>query len=156
LVSRRKGIVVRAGVIFVAVGVLLGAFASLGFGFLGDRENETTAELAIEPSVPGGPQGVGFLVYGGGRLSGQIVVWGLEENAAHAVHFHGPDSSCGTEADAVASHPDLVAGADGVAVVRVEVATSTNVLRPGFYYNVHAQPSTAPDNPEIACGDVAP
>jgi hypothetical protein len=53
----------RSGVILVAVGVLVGASTSLAFGALraddGTADSHTVAELEIEPSMTGGPRGVG-------------------------------------------------------------------------------------------------
>jgi hypothetical protein len=150
----------RAGAILVAVGILVGASATLAFGALGDddgaAETQTVAELEIEPSTTGGPQGVGLLRERSGRLSGSVVVWGLEPGSRHAVHFHGPDSSCGMKADPVAIHPDLEADAEGVASAQVDIAAPNDILGPGFYYNVHAESSAVSDNPEIACGDLLP
>jgi hypothetical protein len=151
----------RSGVILVAVGVLVGASASLAFGALRDDDDgtsgaHTVAELKIGPSMTGGPRGVGLLRQRNERLSGSVVVWGLDPGSRHAVHFHGPDSSCGTKADPVAVHPDLEADADGVATARFDIPTPSDILRPGFYYNVHAESSAVSDNPEIACGDVRP
>jgi hypothetical protein len=150
----------RAGVILVAVGVLVGASAAVGFSALRDDDEaadaQTVAELAIEPSTNGGPRGVGLLREQAGRISGSVVVWGLEPGTRHAVHFHGPDSSCGTKADPVAIHPDLEADDEGVATAQLDIAAPSDILRPGFYYNVHAESSTVSDNPEIACGDVLP
>jgi hypothetical protein len=151
----------RAGAILVAVGILVGASATLAFGALGDdddgaTEAQTVAELEIEPSTTGGPQGVGLLRQRGGKVSGSVVVWGLEPGSLHAVHFHGPDSSCGTKADPVAIHPDLDADADGVAIAQVDIAAPNDILQPGYYYNVHAESSAVSDNPEIACGDLLP
>jgi hypothetical protein len=149
----------RAGAILVAVGILVGASATLAFGALGDdgaAETQTVAELEIEPSTTGGPRGVGLLRERNGRLSGSVVVWGLVPGSRHAVHFHGPDSSCGTKADPVAVHPDLEADANGVASAQLDIAAPNDILRPGFYYNVHAESSAVSDNPEIACGDVLP
>ena len=148
----------RAGVILVAVGVLVGASASLGFGTLRDDDEtgdeQTVAELEIEPSTTGGPRGVGLMRQRGRRVSGSVVVWGLEPGSRHAVHFHGPDSSCGTKADPVAVHPDLEADDEGVASAQLDIAAPNDMLRPGFYYNIHAESSAVSDNPEIACGDV--
>jgi hypothetical protein len=72
------------------------------------------------------------------------------------VHFHGPDSACGRKADPVAVHPDLEAGRDGVAAVRLDVGAPATAVAAGTYYNVHAGPSSEPDNPEIACANVEP
>lgn len=145
----------RAAVILVALVALLGGFASIAFAVL-RTDAEAVAELEIEPTTSGGPEGVGSLRHRDGRLAGWIVVWGLEPGARHAVHFHGPDAACGTNADPIAVHPDLEAGADGVAVARLDQPAPADVLEGGVYYNVHALPSTASDNPEIACGDVIP
>jgi len=147
----------RLGIVLVAAGILVGALASIAVAALaGDDAGDarTVAEFAVVPSVAGGPRGAALLTYEDGALRGRVVVLGLEAHARHAVHFHGPDSSCGEKADPVAIHPDLEADSDGVATARIDVETATNVLQPGFYYNVHAGPSTLADNPEIACGDV--
>jgi hypothetical protein len=145
----------RAAVIVVAVVALVGGFASIAFAVL-RADAEAAAELEIEPTTPGGPEGVGSLRHRDGRLTGWIVVWGLEPGARHAVHFHGPDAACGAQADPIAIHPDLEAGPDGVAAARLDQPAPASLLEGGVYYNVHALPSTASDNPEIACGDVMP
>ncbi len=99
-------------------------------------------------------RGIGFFEQDGGRLTGFVAVWGLEPNSEHAVHFHGPHSSCGTKADPVAVHPDLKADGDGIAYTNVELRAEQRLLRGGFYYNVHERSSRVADNPEIACGDI--
>lgn len=147
----------RAAAVFIALGILIGAFASIAFGVLRDDAAETTiADLEIQPAEAGGPQGAGVLRHRDGRLSGWVIVSGLEPNTRHAVHFHGPNSSCGTKADPVAIHPDLEADSNGLATAQLDIAAPTNILRPGYYYNVHAEDSTVADNPEIACGDLVP
>ncbi|MEX0675207.1 MAG: hypothetical protein WD067_10560 [Gaiellaceae bacterium] len=145
----------RAGAIFVALGALVGVFASIALGVLRE-DGRRAAELRIEPTAPGGPEGVGVLEHADGRLTGWIVVWGLEPGTRHAVHFHGPDSACGRKADPVAVHPDLEAGRDGVVAVHLDVGAPETALEAGTYYNVHAAPSSEPDNPEIACANVEP
>jgi hypothetical protein len=145
----------RAAAIAVAVGVAVAVFASIAFAVL-RQDREVVAELELEPSSPGGPEGAGTIRHGDGRLTGWIVVWGLEPGSRHAVHFHGPDSACGAKADPIAAHADLEADADGVATARLDMAAPASVLERGVYYNVHAGPSTRSDNPEIACGDVSP
>jgi hypothetical protein len=143
----------RVAAIVGAVGILVGVLASIAFGALLE-EDKRAAELRIEPTASGGPAGIGTLGHEDGRLTGWIVVWGLEPGSRHAVHFHGPGSACGTKADPVAVHPDLEAGRDGVATVRLDVAAPASVLEGGVYYNVHAGASSENDNPEIACGNV--
>lgn len=99
-------------------------------------------------------QGVAFFEQRGERLTGSVVVWGLEPGSEHAVHFHGPSSRCGTKADPVAAHNDLKANGEGVAHATVEVATGYDLLSGGFYYNLHKGPTSLEKNPEIACGDI--
>jgi hypothetical protein len=145
----------RAGAILVTLGVLVGVFASIALGVLSE-DDRRAAELRIEPTEPGGPEGVGALEHDDGRVRGWIVVWGLEPGSRHAVHFHGPDSACGSKANPIAVHPDLEAGSDGVAAIRLDVEAPGAAVEAGTYYNVHAAPSSEPDNPEIACGNIEP
>lgn len=130
-------------------------------GFASDREvaagtGVAVGELQLRPAVAGGPRGVGLFRQTGARLRGWVVVWGLEPRSRHAVHFHGPQSACGRKADPVAAHADLLADARGVAYATVRVRSTVQVLRKGVYYNVHAKPSSAAENPEIACANVMP
>lgn len=101
-------------------------------------------------------RGVAHFEQDGERLTGFVVVWGLEPNSTHAVHFHGPKGMCGAKADPVAVHPDLIADASGVAYADVDIAAERDLLAGGYYYNVHAGPSREAENPEIACGDIEP
>jgi hypothetical protein len=130
-------------------------------GFAADREvaagtGTAVGELQLRPTVGGSPRGAGLFRQRGTRLRGWVVVWGLEPRSRHAVHFHGPNSACGRKADPVAAHADLVADARGIAYARVSVRSRLQVLRKGFYYNVHAKPASAAENPEIACANVMP
>lgn len=130
-------------------------------GFASDREvasgtGVAVGELQLRPDAAGAPRGAGLFRQTGERLRGWVVVWGLEPRSRHAVHFHGPKSACGRKADPVAAHADLVANARGVAYATVGVRSRLQVLRKGFYYNVHAKPSSAAENPEIACANVVP
>jgi hypothetical protein len=43
-----------------------------------------------------------------------------------------------------------------VAYATVKIRSRVQVLRKGFYYNVHARPLSAQENPEIACANVVP
>ena len=141
--------------------VIIVALPVTAAGFASSREvAQGTAvavgELQLRPTVAGGPQGVGLFRQTGARLHGWVVVWGLEPRSRHAVHFHGPNSACGRKAEPVAAHGDLVADERGVAYAKVSVRSRVQVLRRGFYYNVHAKPSSAAENPEIACANVVP
>ena len=130
-------------------------------GLAADREvaqgtRTAVGELQIRPTIAGGPRGAGLFRQTGSNLRGWVVVWGLGPRTRHAVHFHGPNSACGDQADPVAAHADLVADARGVAYATVKLRSPVQVLRRGIYYNVHARPLTAEENPEIACANVVP
>jgi hypothetical protein len=142
-------VVVGAGVALLAVLVLVVGASSL----LDDGGGAQAAgvRLAGEGSSV---QGIGFFEQEGERMTGFVAVWGLEPNTAHAVHFHGPNSECGTTADPVAVHPDLRADENGVAHANVDLTAAQALLTGGFYYNVHEGPSSQAENPEIACGDL--
>jgi hypothetical protein len=129
--------------------------------FASDRQvargtRTAVGELQIRPTIANGPRGAGLFRQTGTNLRGWVVVWNLAPRTRHAVHFHGPDSSCGEKADPVAAHADLVADERGVAYATVKIRSRVQVLRNGIYYNVHARPLTAVENPEIACANVLP
>jgi hypothetical protein len=142
-------VVAAVGAVLVALVVALAAAAWLG------GDDDGTEASAVRLAGDGsGVRGVAHFEQEGARTTGFVVVWGLEPGSEHAVHFHGPDSACGTDADPVAAHPDLRADADGVAYTDVDVTADQPLLGGGFYYNVHQGPSTEAENPEIACGDI--
>ena len=138
----------------VVVAVVVAAVA--GAAWLTDGDGDAAAASGVRIAGESNVEGVAFFEQDGDRMTGYVVVWGLDPNTEHAVHFHGPDSSCGAKADPVAVHPDLKADANGVAFANVEVAADEDLLDGGFYYNVHEGPSRVADNPEIACADLAP
>ena len=142
-------VVVGAGVALLAVLVLVVG----GSALLDDDAGAEMAGLRLEGDDPN-VRGAGFFEQDGDRMTGFVAVWGLEPNTEHAVHFHGPNSECGTTADPVAAHPDLRADEDGVAFASVDLEAEQSLLEGGFYYNVHAGPSSQAENPEIACGDL--
>jgi hypothetical protein len=148
----------NAQLIAVAALVALSvAGAASGSGQVASSTAATAvAELQIAPAAAGGPRGVGLFRQTGASLRGWVVVWGLAPGGKHAVHFHGPRSACGRKADPVAAHVDLKADSRGVAYVKVAVRSPVQVLRKGFYYNVHEKPANATENPEIACANVVP
>ena len=151
----------RTRVQLIAVAALaalsVAAASAVGSGQVASSTTATAvAELQISPSVAGGPRGVGLFRQRGASLRGWVVVWGLEPRSKHAVHFHGPRSACGRKADPVAAHADLRADSRGVAYAKVAVRSPVQVLRNGFYYNVHQKPLTEGENPEIACANVVP
>lgn len=141
--------------ILVAAAVALVALAAVGTAaaLLADDDASPAAGVRIESDTPG-VEGVAFFDQRGERLTGYVALWGLEPGSQHAVHFHGPDSGCGTKADPVAVHPDLEADENGVAYTTLDLAVEHRLVGGGFYYNVHEGPSSRADNPEIACADI--
>jgi len=141
--------------IAIAAGAVIALLAVVAAAVWLDDDGRTQAGFQISGDAPG-VRGAAFLEQDGGQLRGFVVVWGLKPSSAHAVHFHGPDSGCGVKADPVAVHPDLRADANGVAYITVDLTVEQELLGGGFYYNVHEGPSRQAENPEIACGDIAP
>jgi hypothetical protein len=142
--------------IFLGAGIALVALVAIvaGIVWLGDDGGEgQVAQVRLEGDASEA-QGVAHFEQDGSQMTGFVVVWGLEPNSEHAVHFHGPDGRCGTKADPVAVHPDLKADANGVAYTRIDLTAEQDLLEGGFYYNVHEGPSRLADNPEIVCGDI--
>jgi hypothetical protein len=136
----------------------LGCFAIIASGASGGSVNRTVAAVELRPDGGSAVRGAAYFTQRGARLSGWVVVWGLEPRSGHAVHFHGPNGTCASSPakPARAAHADLVADARGVAFQRFAVTSSLQVLRRGFYYNVHSQPTAPGTSPSIACGELRP
>ena len=142
-------IVLGAAIALAVLVVIVG-----GIVLLGDDDGQPQAtDVQIEGNGSDA-QGVAHFEQDGSQMTGFVVVWGLEPGSVHAVHFHGPDSSCGTKADPVAVHSDLQADGNGVAYTRIDLTSEQDLLDGGYYYNVHTGPSRLADNPELACGDI--
>lgn len=138
---------------------VVGAAVLLASAALGARPpGGVVAAVELKPDGGTSVRGVAYFTQRGRRLNGWVAVWGLEPGSAHAVHVHGPRGSCASRPAkaAVAGHADLVADARGVAFARFATVAEGLVLNPGFYYNVHAGPSSAGSTPSITCGNIRP
>jgi hypothetical protein len=135
----------------VVCGALVASHAS------GGPVTRIVAAVELRPDG-GNARGAAYFTQRGRRLQGWVVVWGLEPRSAHAVHFHGPNGTCRSNPakPPMAAHADLVADARGVAFRRFSVLTPNQVLRRGFYYNVHARPADAGSSPSVTCGEIRP
>ena len=138
--------------------VALGCFAIIATGASGGAVTRTVAAVELRSDGGSAARGAAYFTQRGARLSGWVVLWGLEPRSSHAVHFHGPNGTCSSSPakPARAAHPDLVADARGVAFQRFAIPTTMQVLRRGFYYNVHARPAADGTSPSIACGELRP
>ena len=137
--------------VVAATGLVAAVLAATGAG---SPATAAAAEVVLAPAAGSGVHGVGLFRHRGRRLTGWVGLAGLRPRTSHAVHFHGP-GRCGRKAPAVAAHADLLADANGVAFARFRTVSASPVVRGRFYYNVHALPSTAGENPEVACGNLA-
>ena len=129
-------------------------------GFASHREvASSTATATAEPrSVPASRMGLAAWGSSDRRARTCVAGWSsglLVPGSRHAVHFHGPNSSCGQKADPVAATPTS-SPTRAASPTRRSRSSRVQVLRKGIYYNVHARPLTATDNPEIACANVVP
>lgn len=146
----------RWAALFVAIA--LGCFAIVASSALGGPATRTVAAVELRPDGGSAARGAAYFTQRGARLSGWVVVWGLAPGSRHAVHFHGAAGTCAAKPakPARAAHRDLVADARGVAFQRFAVSSSEQVLRRGFYYNVHEHPSSHGTSPSIVCGEIRP
>jgi hypothetical protein len=143
------------------IALVLAAILTLGAAGLhaAARPKPVFAAVQLAPENGSGVRGAAFFRQQGRALSGWVVVWGLEPGTAHAVHFHGPSGRCGAPPPpkpAVAAHADLVADARGVAFRSFRTQSAVQVIRRGFYYNVHSRPVAAGTSPSISCADLRP
>jgi hypothetical protein len=138
--------------------IALGCFAIIASTAAGGPATRTVAAVELRPDGGGAARGAAYFTQRGARLSGWVVVWGLEPRSAHAVHFHGPRGTCASSPakPARAAHADLVADVRGVAFQRFSVLSPALVLRRGFYYNVHQHPAAHGTSPSIVCGEIRP
>ena len=136
--------------------IALGCLAIIASAASGGAVTRTVAAVELRPDGGSAARGAAYFTQRGARLSGWVVVWGLEPRSSHAVHFHGPSGTCASTPakPPQAAHRDLVADARGVAFQRFAVASSMQVLRRGFYYNVHSHPSSHGTSPSIACSEI--
>lgn len=142
---------------FLAIAFVLAAITAVTAGSVsaGGPPPTRIAAVQLTSASADGPQGVAYLRQKGQRLTGWIVVWGLAPGSGHAWHVHGPNGSCtGTQADPVASDDDLVANENGVAYVRIATTSTLQLIRRGFYVNVHALSSGDGAGPGITCGNI--
>jgi hypothetical protein len=146
----------RWGVLFAMVA--LSCFAIIASAASGGAVARTVAAVELRPDGGSAARGAAYFAQRGARLSGWVVVWGLEPGSTHAVHFHGPNGTCASKPakPAMASHEDLRADSRGVAFRRFAVTSPNQVLRRGFYYNVHEHPTAHGSSPSIACGALRP
>jgi hypothetical protein len=138
--------------------VAVGCFAIIASSASGGPATRVVAAVQLRPDGGSNARGAAYFTQRGARLSGWVVVWGLPPNTTHAVHFHGPAGTCASKPAKPprAAHRDLVADSRGVAFQRFAVTSSSQVLRRGFYYNVHEHPSTHGSSPSIVCGEIRP
>jgi hypothetical protein len=115
-----------------------------------------TAELT--PVLLGGPEGVAYMRQKGQRLTGWLVVWGLEPGSSHAWHVHGPNGACtpsSANKGVIVGGPDLVANEDGVAYQDFTITSPRQVIAKGFYVNVHEKSTPDGVGGGITCGNIA-
>jgi hypothetical protein len=138
--------------------IAVGCFAIIASTAAGGPVSRTVVAVELRPDPGSAGRGAAYFTQRGARLSGWVVVWGLEPRSSHAAHFHGPAGTCASKPAKPprAAHRDLVADARGVAFQRFTVSSSAQVLRRGFYYNVHSHPSAHGTSPSIVCGEIRP
>lgn len=144
--------------------VILAAIAALAAGLIatvaggGGRAAGDDTGTLLRPAEQGGPRGLAYVSQRGRVVSGWVVVTGLEPGSEHAWHIHGPAGAC-TPASrnkgvVVPFSPDLRADDNGVAWGDIKGRATTNVVRRGFYLNVHVVSSADMAGASITCGNL--
>jgi hypothetical protein len=120
--------------------------------------------VPLSPLAGSQARGLAYFELKGQTLRYWVVVFGLEPGSEHAAHIHGPRGACAPAARNVGvavGVPDLKADANGVAYLAGSVSLRTaaikNVLRRGFYFNVHAYPTAELQSKglaALACGNI--
>jgi hypothetical protein len=117
------------------------------------------ASAELTPASEGGPQGVMYLKQKGNKVTGWFVIWGLPPSTTHAWHIHGPNGACTPESankPPVATGLDAVADANGVAYRKVSITSAAQIIKKGFYLNVHELSSEDGAGPGITCANIRP
>ena len=125
-----------------------------------------TAGVPLTPIGGSGVRGLAYFQQNRLTLRYHVVVFGLPPSTAHAVHIHGPGGAC-TPASAnkgvAVPFPDLHANANGVAyisgTISLRQAPVKQVLRKGFYFNVHRYSTAELASKGLAavtCGNIRP
>ena len=125
-----------------------------------------TAGVALKAIGDSGVRGLAYFEQRRLTLKYQIVVFGLPPSTAHAAHIHGPQGACtptSANRGVAVPFPDLKADANGVAymsgTISLRQAPNKQVLRKGFYFNVHrySTPELASKGlAAITCGNIRP
>jgi|RhiMetdeSRZDD1v2_1073273.scaffolds.fasta_scaffold11220_7 Cu/Zn superoxide dismutase len=147
----------RVAKLVIVLAVIAAVAASIATAGGPRRPPTRIAAIELTPGTSGGPQGVAYLKQKGNKVSGWFVVWGLPPNTTHAWHIHGPNGACAPASrnkDPIASGTDAVADANGVAFKKVSITIATQIIKRGFYLNVHELSSEAGVGAGITCGNI--
>jgi hypothetical protein len=142
-------LVALAALVVAAVAAVGGAGTARG----------VSAGAQIRPLAGRDEAGVAYFELKAQRLSYWVVVYNLDPGSTHAAHIHGPRGNCTTRpANVVVPFPDLTANANGVAVasgrISLRQADYKQVLRRGFYFNVHVSSTADGVGEGITCGNI--
>lgn len=149
--TRLLVVVALAGAVF--------ALAAGGSTAASEGRSVRVGVAELQPAAPGGPQGVAYARQAGNRVTGWLVVWGLEPGSVHAWHFHGPRGACtpaSRNRGVVTGGPDITANENGVAFLKFRIRSDRRVVARGFYINVHEQSTPDGVGAGITCGNVVP
>ncbi len=152
--------IARLGLLVGVVAVAAAVLASVG-GASSAAGKGRSAYAHLMPTAAGeDATGLAYFQKKGDRLSFWIVVYNLDPSSIHAEHIHGPNGSCdpSKSAGVVVPLPDLEADANGVAwasgSLSLAQASIKQVLRKGFYVNVHEKSTADGTGGGITCGEL--
>src|SRR5919202_1070106 len=144
----------------VAFAAVVAALAAVG------TTGATPTGVPLTPIGGSGVRGLAYFQQNRLTLRYHVVVFGLPPSTTHAAHIHGPRGACAPPSankGVVVPFPDLRADANGVAYVSGRIslrqAPIKQVLRKGFYFNVHRYSTAELESKGLAaitCGNIRP
>jgi CHRD domain-containing protein len=156
----------RALLLALTAAVAVAALASIGMTATKSTAGSASAGVPLKVIGGSGAKGLAFFQLRGQTLKYNVVVYNLTPNTRHAVHIHGPAGACTPKArnkGVAVPFPDLRSDVNGVAAAQGSISLSQapikDVLRKGFYFNVHRYPTAQLQSKglgALTCGNITP
>ncbi|MDQ3875939.1 MAG: CHRD domain-containing protein [Actinomycetota bacterium] len=154
----------RIVIVIVLAAAAVAAVGAVGGSAAAKAPRSRSVGVPLRSVGDGNARGLALFQLRGQLLRYTVVLANLPPNSRHAAHIHGPRGACtpaSRNRGVVVPFPDLRADARGVAfaqgTINLRQAKIKNVLRTGFYFNVHeySTPELQSKGLEaISCGNI--
>ena len=148
------------------VALAVAALAAVAGAQSASTPRSISVGVPLTPINGSGVRGLAYFQQRGLKLQYWVVIFGLEPNSTHAAHIHGPKGACtptSANKGVAVPFPDFTADDNGVAYKAGSISLRSSpikqVLRKGFYFNVHVYPTAqlqAKGLVAITCGNIRP